>query len=120
MTPSEIITADAKRNGLNPEYFLKVVAHIVKHKLGIILQHNDTVLLVIRLGHGKAELHIATADSPLRVLSALKYFMKKLQESEIHTIYFGGFPKDTIAVLKRLNLHVKPSNLKQYRWMIEK
>jgi hypothetical protein len=120
MKPSEIIKFDAQKNGLNPNYFLKVVAKIVSDKLGIILQHNDTVLLVIRLGDGRAEVHIATADSPLRVLSALKYFFKKLSESEIHKIYLTSEPKDTLSVLKKLNLKIKQSDLKQYKVMIEK
>lgn len=117
MTPSEIITADAKRNGVDPDYYIKTAAHIIQNKLGVLLQHGDTILLVIRLGNGKAELHISTADSPVRVLSAIKYFVKKLEESEIHTVYGGGFPKDTIAILKKLKIDVKPSNLKQYGWM---
>jgi len=119
MTPSEIITTDARNNGQDPDYFLKTVAKILKGKLGILLQKNDTVLLVIRLGHGKAELHIATADSPLRVLSALKYFVKKMDESELHTYYLPSVPVNTLSILKKLDVKLLPSNLKQYKVMLK-
>jgi len=117
MTPSQIIIADCKKNGVDPDYYLKTVTHIVQSDLGILLQHGDTILLVIRLGDKKAELHISTADTPVRVKSAIKYFINKLEESEINKVYGAGFPRDTIAILKRLKIDVKPSDLKQYGWM---
>ena len=117
MTPSEIIIADCKKNGVDPQYYLNTVAHILQTKLGILLQKGDTVLLVIRLGDGRAELHISTADSPIKVKSAIKYFIDKLKESEIHTVYGSGFPADTIAVIKRFGIDVQKSNRPQYGWM---
>ena len=117
MTPSEIIIADCKKNGVDPNYYLKTVNHIVKTNMGVLLQYGDTILLVIRLGDKRAELHISTADSPLRVRSAIKYFIKKLEESEINKVYGSGFPKDTIAIIKKLKIDVKNSDLKQYGWM---
>jgi len=117
MTPSEIIIADCKKNGVDPQYYLNTVAHILNNNLGIILQKGNTILLVIRLGDGRAELHISTADSPLKVKSAIKYFIDKLKESEIHTVYGGGFPADTIAIIKRLGIDVRNSDNKKYGWM---
>ena len=117
MTPSQIITADCQRNGVDPNYYLKTVAHIVSTKLGILLQQGDTILLVIRIGSGNAELHISTADSPIRVKSAVKYFINKLKDSEIHTVYGPGYPKDTIAIIERMGIPVKKSNRAKYGWM---
>ena len=58
MKPSEIIVADAQERNLQPEIILGAVNRMLQSKNAIILQKNDSVLLLKRIPENNAELHL--------------------------------------------------------------
>jgi hypothetical protein len=124
MTPSEIITKEAQKYGGDADILLRKINRLIESKAGIILQKNDSVLLLIALAKGVVEAHIFTMDTPASVVDSLKYFKQKILDSEIKVMYFKENDKQkaqlekTLQLLKSFGLKVKPSNIKRYDWMI--
>jgi ABC-type dipeptide/oligopeptide/nickel transport system ATPase component len=126
MTPSEIITQEGQRIGYDADIVLRKINKLVQGKAGIILQKNDSVLLLISIAKGIVEAHIFTMDNPSSVMDSLKYFKDKILESDIKAVYFkeNDSRKDqlqkTLQLLKKFGLNVQQSNMKRYDWMIQR
>jgi len=58
MTPSEIILQDQYSQADDPKKVLMGIDRIIKAGNGILLQKNNSVLFLIRLGEGDVELHL--------------------------------------------------------------
>jgi len=123
MTPSEIITQEAQSLGGDADILLRKIDKLVKSKAGILLQKNDTILLLIAISKTAAELHIFTADRPARVIEAIKYFVEKIKSSDIERVYGSGNMtqdaklKKTLDVLDRMGVDVQKSDRPEYQWM---
>jgi len=87
------------------------------------LQKNDSVLLLINIAKGLVELHLFTADPPAKVADSLKYFISKIRDSEIKTVYgkSNGAQdaelQKTLQLLKSMGVDVQKSNIEKYTWM---
>ena len=81
MKPSEIITVDAKRNGVNPVPILNQLGRNLKSKNAILMQSGNTVLVVNKIGKGTAELHLYTADD-------------RMADVEFHKVRHGAQRRD--------------------------
>ena len=123
MKPTEIINAEYQRLGKDPSKFLKTLSVALRKKLAIIMQENDTILVLIALGDGNVELHLFTADGPFKVAKALAKFINKIRKSKLKAVYG---PKDvpksnklqqTLSMLKTLGVDVLPSDNPKYAWM---
>ena len=103
---------------------LRKINKLISNKAGILLQKNDSLLLLVGIAKQVAELHIFTMDPPAKVVKALKYFMGEIKKADIKKVYFDSNSKQeaelnkTIQVLKSLGLKVQKSNVKQYDWMV--
>lgn len=123
MTPSEIIKQEAQRVGYDADILMRKIHRLVESKVGLLLQKNDSLLLLITIGKGLAELHIFTVDTPDKVAEAIKYFIEKIRNSDLKRVYGpGGNSQDkelkkTLRLLKSLGVDVQDSDLKQYSWM---
>jgi hypothetical protein len=123
MTPSEIITAEAKKYGGNADIMLRKINKLVSSKAAILLQNNDSVLLLINIAKGVVELHLFTMDPPKKVIEALKYFVSKIRASDIKIVYGKGNVaqnpelQKTLQALKSIGVDVQKSNLPRYDWM---
>lgn len=117
MTPTEIITADAQSQGVDPQPILQAIAQAIKAKKGVILQENNTVLFLLGIGPDKAEVHIFTQDRPVAVGKAIALFIPKAQKMGIKFIYGTEEPTQTLALLKFLGIESKPSDMPKYKWM---
>jgi coenzyme F420-reducing hydrogenase delta subunit len=123
MTPSQIITKEAQTIGGDADVVLRKVNKLVQSKAAILLQKNDTLLLLISIAKGMVELHIFTADRPARVVEAMKYFVEKIKDSDIKSVYGSGNTtqdaklKKTLDVLDRLGVDIQKSNMPGYQWM---
>lgn len=124
MTPSQIITQEAQKVGYDADVLLRKINKLISNKAGILLQKNDSLLLLVGIAKQVAELHIFTMDPPAKVVEALKYFMGEIKKADIKKVYFDSNSKQeaelnkTIQVLKSLGLKVQKSNVKQYDWMV--
>lgn len=117
MTPSEIIRKDAAREDYNPDIVIRKIQKIVESKGAVLLQENDSLLLLIGLPDNDAELHLYTADSPLTLAKSLRGFVQKIRDSEIETVYGSAEIPQTLELLKRLGVDVQPSDKEGYYWM---
>ena len=126
MTPSEIITQEAQKIGYDADVVLRKINKLVQGKAAILLQKNDSVLLLINIAKNVVEAHIFTMDPPTKVIDSLKYFKDKIMNSEIHKMYFKESSlqktrlEKTLQILKSFGLNVQKSNLPRYDWMIQR
>jgi NhaP-type Na+/H+ and K+/H+ antiporter len=124
MKPTEIINAEYQRLGKDPSKFLRALNIALNKKLAIIMQENDSVLLLISTKDGNAELHLFTQDSPIKLAKALSRFVDKIRKSDLKAVYG---PKEnvpnsnrlqqTLTMLKTLGVDVQPSDNPKYEWM---
>jgi hypothetical protein len=117
MTPSEIIRKDALREDYNADIVIRKIDKLVSSKAAVLLQSNDSLLLLIGLPDNDAELHLYTADAPLTMAKSLKDFIQKIRDSEIETVYGSAEIPQTLELLKRLGVDVQPSDKQGYYWM---
>lgn len=116
MKPSEIITADAKRNGVNPVPILNKLGRNLKDKDAILMQSGNSVLVVKKIGKGAAELHLYTTDNRMAMIKALREFIDRIQKTGLDAIYGKADNPQIIQVLKALGLNVIDSDLPEYNW----
>lgn len=124
MKPTEIINAEYQKLGKDPSKFLRALNIAINKKLAIIMQENDSVLLLIATKDGNAELHLFTQDSPIKLAKALSRFIDKIRKSDLKAVYG---PKEnvpnsnklqqTLTMLKTLGVDVQPSDNPKYEWM---
>ena len=117
MTPSQILTQDAQNNGANPQQVLQGVLAQVHSGHTILMQENNSVLLVTRLGDKRAMIHLATVDSPLTLRHSIKSFLEKLKSSEVDVVYGDTVNQQLIELMKKVGVNVEKSNLPKFTWM---
>lgn len=123
MTPSEIIKADYERYGHSEQDVSRLffsIKRLIDSKAGFLLQDGDSVLLITNLDGKKAEVALFTADSPLKIKSALKHFMEQVKQAGFKEVYGedgGPVLNKTLAILKKLGLKVTDSDIPRYKWM---
>lgn len=117
MKPSEIITADVTNNGGDPTADLNLLSQAIQEKKVIVLQENNSVLLLFKIGNGAVEMHLYTVDSPIKVAKALIQFIKKIRASDIKAVYGKDEPTQTLQLLKNLDVEILPSDNPKYKWM---
>ena len=116
MTPSEIIGSEVEKQGGNPQEIAKRIMYLLKNKLAILLNTNQSVLLLTQLGDGDVESHLFTQDSPLTLFKSLQYFIDKIRSSVVRSIYGKATNPQIIEALKRLGVAVEPSDREEYNW----
>jgi deoxyribodipyrimidine photolyase-like uncharacterized protein len=123
MTPSQIITQEAQSIGGDADVLLRKIDKLVDSKAAVLLQKNDTVLLLIAITKTAAEMHIFTMDKSSKLKAAMEDFVKKLKSSKINTIY-GSVEENHNPVLEQAfdflddaGLNVQKSNIPEYSWM---
>jgi hypothetical protein len=119
MTPSEIILQDQYSQADDPKKVLMSIDRIIKAGNGVLLQKNNSVLFLIRLGDGDVELHLYTVDPPQSLASAIQYFIEKIKASDIKKVYFIK-PKSgeqIVRMLKTYGVDIQKSDRKQYAYM---
>ena len=119
MTPSEIILQDQYSQADDPKKVLMGIDRIIKAGNGILLQKNNSILFLIRLGEGDVELHLYTVDPPQSLASAIQYFIEKIKDSDLKKVYFIK-PKSgeqIVRMLKTYGVDIQKSDRKEYAYM---
>lgn len=116
MKASDIIKADAVKRKIDPDKALRTVSALVKAKSAILMQENDSVLLVRKLNPTSAEIHLFTEDIPKTLARAVLGFVKRGKDLGIKTVYGKADNKGIVELMKRLGLDVQASDLPQYNW----
>jgi len=117
MTPSEIITKDSEKRGLNPNVVLRGVKQLLDHKAAILLQENDSVALLRNLGDHRVEVHFFTADSPITMASSIAGLFSKIQDSDIKAVYGEADNPQIIKLMRTAGVNTQDSDLPKYNWM---
>jgi hypothetical protein len=117
MTPSQILTQEAQSQGQDPQRVLKSAVDQVNSGHTVIIQENDSLLFITRLGDGRAMLHLSTIDAPLTLAKSVKGFLHKLKSSELKTVYGDTNNQQILGLMKRVGWHVQKSNLPKFTWM---
>lgn len=124
MTPSEIITKEAQRVGYDADILMRKIHRLVESKVGILLQKNDTLVLLINIAKHIVEIHIFTMDPPNKIPEAFEYFISKIKDSEVKRGYFRAAKgrdselQKTLVLLKRAGVKVQKSDVPNYEWMV--
>jgi hypothetical protein len=124
MKPSQIILQDKSivARGDSPEKLLLEIQKLVKKNAAILLQKNNSVLLLVNLGDEDAEVRMFTADTPAKLGQSLKYFFEQLKGSGLKRLY-GTDEKDSpmIRMLgKDFGVDIQDSDRSNYKWMMER
>jgi hypothetical protein len=116
MKASEIIKADAVRRKVDPDKAMQTIGALIKDKSAVLMQENDSVLLVRKINPTSAEIHLFTQDNPRTLAKAVIGFVKKGKELGIKTVYGKADNKGIIELMKRIGLNVQASDLPNYNW----
>ena len=123
MTPSEIITEEAQKVGYDADVLLRKINKLVSTKAAILLQKNDSLLLLIALDPHSAEMHLFTVDPPAKVVDSLRYFIDKVKQSDTKKVYASKNDlqsadlEKTMQVLDSLGVDVQKSDNPKYHFM---
>jgi hypothetical protein len=117
MTPTEIITKDAQKRGLNPSTILRSIHKHVLDGKGFLLHANDSALYAHYIDPHNVELHFFTEDSPLQLIDSLKKFISEIRKRPLHAVYGKADNEGIIRFLQKAGVDVKHSDKPKYNWM---
>ena len=117
MKPSEIIVADAQERNLQPEIILGAVNRMLQSKNAVMLQKNDSVLLLEKIEPSIVALHLFSEDSPMTLVKSIKFFIEKIRQSGIQAVYGLADNQQIIQLLTSLGVPVQESDRPNYNWM---
>jgi hypothetical protein len=95
---------------------LRNINALVKAKSAILMQENDSVLLVRKLNDTSAEIHLFTEDSPKTLAKAVIGFVRRGKTLGIKTVYGKADNQGIVELMKRVGLNVQASDMPQYNW----
>jgi ornithine cyclodeaminase/alanine dehydrogenase-like protein (mu-crystallin family) len=116
MKASEIIKADAVKRKVDPDKALQTISALVKEKSAILMQENDSVLLVRKIGDTSAEIHLFTKDKPNTLAKSVIAFVKKGKGLGIKTVYGMADNPQIVDLMKRIGMKLEASDIPQYNW----
>lgn len=116
MTPAEIIQADAKERGLDPEPIIESIDKSIEKGESIAIQENDSVLLIRKIDENDAELHLFTSDKPMALVKAVMKFVERLTDLEVKYFYGNADREHIIEMLKMIGVKVEDSDKEGYNW----
>jgi len=117
MTPSEIIAADARQHGVDPQKVLQFVGSKVKSKTGSLMSAGNSILFLVGIGDACAELHLYTQDSPAELMRNIPHFIEVIRNTELKRVYGKADNPSIVQMLSRLGVDVQESDRPQYNWM---
>ena len=117
MTPTEIVTADSKKQGIDPKKVMSVIHQEISKKKGFLFHENNSLLYGRYITPHVAEVHLMTEDSPLQLMQSLKLFISHGQRIGIKKLYGKADNPGILKFLKSSGLNVLDSNIPMYNWM---
>ena len=118
MPASQIIMNDPQAKEFGAEQIIEAIAELLESGKAILVRHNDSVIVLVSIGDGEAEIHLYTADSPHRLASAIKHFHGELIKSGVQKVYGTEMPdKQLIRMMLAAGIPVDKSDKPDYYWM---
>lgn len=120
MKPSEIITQVAQQHGVNPKGLATGIYNSLKTKNTLLLQKNDSLMVVIMFKPKLAEIHLFTVEKGLALAKSLKEFMHELKnEKNINKVYVKVDNDKIIPFSKSIGVNFEKSDLPQFQFMAD-
>jgi len=115
---SQIILNDKFSQNDGAEGVIQGISALVESGDAVLLQNNNSILVVIKLEPGVVEVHLYTVDNPIPLASAIRFFHDRLVESDIKRVY-GTTPRtpEIINLMQSVGIQVLPSDNPDYSWM---
>lgn len=117
MKPTEIISQNMRAHGQNPAQVLQWIAGHTKGGSAVLLQHEDSVLLIKRISPGEASLHLFTVDKPMALMKAIKDFVRRIKASDLKRVYGKADNPQITQALQAVGVNVQRSDKPQFNWM---
>jgi hypothetical protein len=115
---SQIILNDVHAKEYGAEQVIQAISQLVESGKAVLVQHNNSVIVLISIGDGEAEIHLYTVDPPHRLASAMKHFHDELLKSGIQKVYGTEMPdKQLIKMMLAVGVPVDKSDKPDYYWM---
>jgi hypothetical protein len=117
MKASEIIIADAKQRGLDPNAILSRVSQMMKDEDAKLMQSGKSVLLLEDIGDKNVALHLFTEDSPIGIAKAVVVFMQEIRQMDLNAVYGQADNEQIVQLLQSVGVPVQQSDKPEYNWM---
>lgn len=115
---SQIILNDAHAKEFGADKVVQAISQLVEQGKAVLVQQNNSVILLIQIGDGEVEIHLYTVDPPHRLASAMKYFHDELVRSGIQKVYGTEMPdKQLVKLMLAVGIPVDKSDKPDYYWM---
>lgn len=120
MTPSEIVINDQFTQEDGAEQVIAWIQQHLEDNTGILLGKNNSILFILNIAPCTVEIHLYTHDTPLKLVSAVKYFYEQLKASDISKVY-GTTPRTPriVELMKAAGVAVQNSDNPKYSWMAD-
>lgn len=119
MTPTEIIKADAERNGVSPSRVIASIKPDLKAGRSTLIQVGDSVLVIKMIAPFIAELHLFTVEPVIKLIKSIKELVRKVAESGIKTVYGNADNEGIFKILQAAGVNIKESDVEGYNWKAE-
>ena len=117
MKPSEIITADAQANGLDPQAVMQDIASRLESQTAVMLPKNNSVLMITPLNQNSIEWNLFTQDTGKNLSESIGFFLEQLRKAGIQVIYSMADNQEAIQIIQSLGVSVMRSDNPEYDWM---
>ena len=115
---SQIIMSDPQAREFGAENIILAIDKLISEGRAVAIRQNNSVLVIILIGDGEAEIHLYTVDSPQRLASSVKYFYDELLRSGVQRVYGTEMPdKQLIRLMLSVGIPVDKSDKPDYYWM---
>jgi hypothetical protein len=115
---SQIIMNDVHAKEFGAEQIIQGIYNLVQSGKAILVQHNNSIIVLIDLGDGSSEIHLYTVDPPHRLSTAIKYFHDELVRSGVQKVYGTEMPdKQLVKLMLAVGIPVDKSDKPDYYWM---
>jgi hypothetical protein len=116
MKPHEIITHYASKVGIPPSIANNMADTAISKGMKDI-QHDNTLMFYKLIDNQSCFIHFVTADSPLKFVSSISYFLNMLKENNINTIYLNTRDKEDVTALSSAGVNLEKSDNPTYPLM---
>jgi hypothetical protein len=120
MTPVEILSAEAERNGKRPGALLHGISVAIDERNAVLLHDAGSVVLLdpIDKSRKKYSVHLATVDSPMGVVRSVQKLRPKIFSTPgLEWIYGDTKDQQVIRMLRTAGYQVLKSDDPNYTWM---
>ena len=121
MNASQVIAQCIRDDGNDPSDDLRALVYAHQQDAVRIMQESRTVIVLLALGNGQAEIHLYSQDRPKTMIRSLMCLVRKIQATSIRRVYGKpdnlGRLANTLKFLTKQGVAVEPSDDPNYEWM---